>query len=730
MNRTDSLLVKTGDLVIVALLIVVPLLVDMNTLYPTGPATKNLVLAWGAALALFFVSIRLIVFGRSITLSPAQIALVLFGLYLLIRAVCDVRPDYALGVATPHLGCVAIALMLSILHQDRRNLRPHFATLTVCTVIAVVYAVSQIFDYDLLFRLVYGREGTWYNPVFEEERAVVFSTFGNPNYFAHFLGPLILLGLVPAFSSRRRVVRGMWWLGLFVSLAVVFRTYNRGIWLGLLTGGAVWTFALLLRYAASRKGVDLFALLVRPKVIFIALLLLSIATVALLWLPMFEPLVRRFRAAFLLRDTSVRSRLLFWFVSLLMWRAHPWIGIGMDRYDPRFFDELLQLAQGPHGETLRNLTQKMVSLRAVYAHNDYAQILAEWGGVGLGLFLLVAVLVLSAAVRAVLRDLHSVRRIALPSVGLLAAFGSFLVQLLYDFPIHLPSSELLFFFIIGAILVFENESGSRAATWRLSNRVVCVVCGLALLAGWAWSLPRLPARLSASHHLYHGQNNARAKNIHIADREYEIAARLDPENGEICYCRAQNLAARDETIRQAIDQYPRSLETYQTSAYHYHLGIAYLAENNYSRAMQSLRRLLDIHPHLKGANYAMGLCYYRNPYGADYSRAAEYFAREAEEYGGDLWTWLYLGDCKMSLHDLHGARDAFRRARDIHDRNVTANERLGDIYASPGDFFNPNVALEYYKMAMEVAAENLDQRKVAEIQNKIEAAERGQCTQR
>jgi tetratricopeptide (TPR) repeat protein len=418
--------------------------------------------------------------------------------------------------------------------------------------------------------------------------------------------------------------------------------------------------------------------------------------------------------------------LLFWLVALVMWRAHPWFGIGMGRYDARFIDELLAMAQGPYGDTLRNLTPKMVSLRAVHAHNDYVQFLAEWGAVGFGLFFLGALLVLAAAIRVVRRDLHRTTAIALMGVGLCAAYGSFLVQLAYDFPLNLPASELLFFLLAGAILVFEGESTCHVRRWGFSSRLVCVAVGLLCMAPCAWTLPRLSAKLSASHHLYHGQNNARAGLDDIADREYEIAAGLDPENGEISFHRAVNFANMDK-ISQALNQYAYSVETHQTSAYYYHLGITYIAQRNYSRARQYLEKLILINPQHRGANYALGLCFFYNPFGPDYSRAAEFFARELDEYpdGPDsLKAWLHLGESKLNLQDLYGARDAFRGAREFDDRNVQANERLGDIYAGDGPIGDPRVALEYYAAALVVANELGFQQKVAELVNKINAIQK------
>ncbi len=710
-----------SDLVIASLLIAVPLLIDMNSIHPTGPSSKNLFLAYGGILALALAGGALLVNNRMKTVRPVQAVLAVLAVYLIGRALIDPRPDFSLGVAASHFAAIAVALILSFLYTGRSNLGKHYAVLTIAVGVSVVYALFQIGGYDIFFQLVYGREGTWFHPLFEEERAVVFTTFGNPNYFAHYLGPVFLLGIAPMCASKRLLGRMVWLIGLVLVLFVMVKTYNRGIWLGVMSGGGVWALFFLYRRSIYHEGRWFQGIRLSPIVVVAVFLGLVVLAWMVFSLPVFEPLVRRFRTGILLRDTSVRSRLLFWLIALLLWNGHPWLGIGLGRYDARFFDKLLELAEGPYGDTLRNLTPKMVSLRAVYAHNDYLQFLAEWGAVGFGLFLLVVFLVLAAAIRVVRRDAGEDLKFALPSVALGSAYVSFLMQMMYGFPLHLPATKLLFFFVVGSILVLESESlptvkRSGTAVWFL-----CAVVGLLCLVPFAWSLSRIPAKFSASHHLYHGLNNYKADLHQIADREFETAVRLDPEDGEILFCRGQNYAAMGR-IPQALDQYHLSLETCQNSGYYYHLGIAHIARKDYARALQALRKLIVINPFLEGANYAVGLCYFHNPFGADYNQAARYFAREVEQYPGDILAWLYLGESKMQLGDLYGARDAFKKALAISDRNMQANERLGDIYLSDIDIRNPRVAMEYYRKAYVIARERGEEQTLARLRTKMEQA--------
>ena len=95
-----------------------------------------------------------------------------------------------------------------------------------------------------------------------------------------------------------------------------------------------------------------------------------------------------------------------------------------------------------------------------------------------------------------------------------------------------------------------------------------------------------------------------------------------------------------------------------------------------------------------------------------------------QKYPDDLYSWLYLGASKLHLQDVYGARDAYWKALEVHPTNIEANERLGDIYARPGSLFNAEIALEYYRKALQVAIGRRDGRKVAQLRNKIEAIQR------
>jgi O-antigen ligase len=177
-------------------------------------------------------------------------------------------------------------------------------------------------------------------------------------------------------------------------------------------------------------------------------------------------------------DVSTRVRFLFWGVGMEMLRAHPLRGVGANNYDASFSKARAEFAARHPESPLVGLNEQLL---AVYAHNEYVQILAELGLTGLLLFALFA-LALADAFRRALRHTTA----ALPALGagagmLAMAISSGASASSYRY----LGGGLVFFF---AAAIIAGAAGARriadgnAPSVRLTHRwrLAAVYCSLAL----------------------------------------------------------------------------------------------------------------------------------------------------------------------------------------------------------------------------------------------------------
>ena len=118
----------------------------------------------------------------------------------------------------------------------------------------------------------------------------------------------------------------------------------------------------------------------------------------------------RHQIAVRLSPVSISARTDEWSAAFAQWRASPWIGVGPD----------VELAVGPVGRTVARFT-----------HNEYLQMLADAGLIGVG------ILVLSLTTVA-----HAVRRVDVGTSCAVAAVVAAALAGVVDFTWHLPAIAL------------------------------------------------------------------------------------------------------------------------------------------------------------------------------------------------------------------------------------------------------------------------------------------------
>jgi len=297
-------------------------------------------------------------------------------------------------------------------------------------------------------------------------------TYISPNNLAGFIEMLLPLATAYVLAGRMkpvtRIFLGYAALVMAAGLAV---TFSRGGW----AAGAVGLLALLGVLIGHRNHrIPAFLLLV----VFIG----GGVCFTKIYLAKTLAYVSRMEGTVSAGQVKLDSRRDMWTAAERMWLDHFWWGVGPAHYDYRF----------------REYRSEGVQSRPDRAHNDYLNLLADWGAAG-GIIVLSGMAAFASGLWETRRRVQRAEK-GLGGGGMSNRFAFFLgasagllalaVHSVVDFNLHVPANAIL-----GVTLLALLTSNLRFATeryWlnaRLHIRILATValaCGVAYLGWQGW----------------------------------------------------------------------------------------------------------------------------------------------------------------------------------------------------------------------------------------------------
>jgi O-antigen ligase len=362
---------------------------------------------------------------------PSQICLLsttAFIAYVVIRGVFSpvdylARADIYLG-----LGCLLVYLFAACVFTDSKQRSWFLFFLLALGMVQVCVAALQFRDgtnfmlVPFLQRFDYGRRASGF--------------YVNPNHFAGLLEVLGIFGLSITCWGRWPV-----WVKLLVLYAsaacyvALILTGSRGGYFS--SAASLIVFATLSVIVLSRAGSAIFRRIGGTTFAVAGLVALIVFFFAQQSLFVTE------RARGSITDEGYNRRPDLWRAAIQQWQLQPTIGTGSGTY----------LYYG------RQFRAEVTNKDPVYAHNDYLQLLAEYGIIGVAFFLIFFVAHLYNGWRNFLR--LGPRRVAVSTrlfsnalalqIGALAAVAAYVVHSIVDFNLHIPANALLFAFVFALL---------------------------------------------------------------------------------------------------------------------------------------------------------------------------------------------------------------------------------------------------------------------------------------
>lgn len=380
----------------------------------------------------------------------AGLPLLLFWVWCVLSLAWSTNPGKGIEVLTRVGIAPAAFLATTWLVRREAQVRGLLLTQLLASTIVCVYGFVQYFQVVYLPYDQYGDP----DPS---------STIGLTNFVVEYMILIVAAPLALGLREPRRWVRALYAIAWMTMLAYFLVSRNRNGFIALAVVAISTTLLLvwLTRAQAQRLGLRLRTVLLGIAIgILVATAVVQGTTVGQ---RVFDRITELFEVApredveaswarrlatRLSRDASVRFRLQTWYQALdRMFPDAPWVGVGLGNLEiefPRFYTEFLE------GMTIRNNT------RVVECHNEYLQYLIDLGLIGLILFLWMLV----QAVRTAHSSLQRVRGpddLAL-WLALHAGLPGFASMAFFAFPLHLPTSGIIFFAVLGL-------SAAQAQIW-------------------------------------------------------------------------------------------------------------------------------------------------------------------------------------------------------------------------------------------------------------------------
>ncbi len=293
-------------------------------------------------------------------------------------------------------------------------------------------------------------------------RLRLFSTFGNPNYLAGYLVAALHLGVLLFFIQKKW--KFLWLIIIGILYASCLMTYARGAWVALFFS-SFFVLVLLFFY----RG-DFF----KRNKLSVVLLAMMIFVISLIFL--FPNPLNLKKINLVERSVSVVSpkassshRFLIWQSALELIKEKPILGWGVGTFGVHY-----PSAQGRVLSREENKNYLTRANRSINAHNDYLQIWAEEGLIGLSLFLGIIGLFywkLFSFLRKNIREKTTTPCLFL--IFLSGGITSFLIHALVSFPFHIIQNGMVFwlFLALAAGIIQGKIKWRKGAKDYLINEV-------------------------------------------------------------------------------------------------------------------------------------------------------------------------------------------------------------------------------------------------------------------
>ena len=467
-------------------------------------------------------------------------------------------------------------LIINVINQ-KEEFNSFIKIFFITSFLVSIYALIQYYGFD---------------PYFVDLKRIT-STIGQKNWISNYLAIIFPVIFSYFLLEKRRKNKLIYYLLLSILYATLLICQSRGIWISI---SLTTIFAI---YFIYKYKINFFKIFIENK----RWLILIIVTFIILTIlystdnPLNKSAItvpQRALSTFDEQDPSINTRLLIWKTTFNMIKDKPLLGSGIGTFKMNYLDYQAVFLQ-KYPDYIK------YSGKAAEAHNEYLQIWAELGIIGLGIFLSILFAFYSLTLK-YLKEKHN-NQDKIIVFGLLMGITSFLIHSLFSFPYHVPILGSTFFIFLGLTVIYINgfdlKEVDRKNIIRIkinTNQMIknIIIILMLLLAVFLIGI-FVVKPYSAEIHYFKGMKDYENQNYNDALKDFKYAVWLDPSNGRILHALGStyyHLDIQDEAQKtlQRTKYYFNDRNTYRN------LGLSYMQSGNYKEAEKELKRSIYLDP--------------------------------------------------------------------------------------------------------------------------------------
>jgi len=422
---------------------------------------------------------------------------------------------------------------------------------------------------------------------------ILTSTIGQKNWISNYIG-LFLPVVLSLFLIEKKFKYKIAYFVLFAfNYTTILICQSRGIWISILATILIAIYIIVRFKPLKISGVNkLWSILLVMIILMITFIYSNDNPLNNSEITVKERAIKTFDK----EDVSINNHLLQWITTLEMIKDKPILGSGIGNFKMEYLKY--------QAEYLKNNPKyTKYSLKVSEAHNEYLQLAAECGLIGLANFIVIIFMLYKSIWMCFNSKINEIKKIKL--LGMILGISCFLIHSLFTFPLHVPTLGTSFFVLFGLTLNYSQklnykELENKYITINVkkilkNNKAKIIIISLFFITIAYISDVWIIRPYIAEIYYYKGLEEFQSKNYLNALNNFEYSVKLNSYNG-----RTLNALGTANLNLKMIDEaeinFKNALKYRIDPIIYCNLGVVYSSKNEKEKAEEAFKQSIYYMP--------------------------------------------------------------------------------------------------------------------------------------